>query len=226
MTPLDPTLLSRLKALHANATPGPWAWYKCGKDWLLWAAHGIREIVLDNKKGFRVRDDKRCLMIPFDPSHPDMVLIVELRNAWPALLAHIEAQDARITALESDAEVDAQLIRDKDAEIERLKARIKEDERAPHWQTIDETAEMTPEQLEAVKKFAATRQPPADDAHGCDDPNCAHEPSRQPLREMPECVQLMIDGARNYHADCPHCQANADDVERHYSPRGGEGEGG
>lgn len=66
-------------------TKAPWEWRKVGKDWVLWGAHGIRPIVLDGKK-LRVRNDD-CLMVPFDPDHPDARLI----ESAPALLAACKA---------------------------------------------------------------------------------------------------------------------------------------
>lgn len=57
-------------------TKSPWEWHKVGKNWVLWGAHGHRPIVLDVFKGkLRLRNAEQCLMIPFDPDHPDARLI-------------------------------------------------------------------------------------------------------------------------------------------------------
>ena len=95
MTDPIPTLLSRLKALHAKATPGPWT------------AHNFQNCEFISKEMWRL-DADRTLNTDFYPCSDGFVfgetefnvkLIAELRNAWPALLAHIEAQDKRLSVV-------------------------------------------------------------------------------------------------------------------------------
>ena len=71
--------------MEAKHTPGPWAWRKVGKDYVLWGDHGHRPIVLDGKS-LRVRNFDRCVMVPLEDDHPDARLIA----AAPDLLAALE----------------------------------------------------------------------------------------------------------------------------------------
>lgn len=87
---MTPARIQELRALCEAATPGPWGWYKCGKEWLLWADHGMREVVIDARRGnLRLRDFAKCLMIPFSPAHPDAALIAAAPTALPEALDEI-----------------------------------------------------------------------------------------------------------------------------------------
>lgn len=76
-------------------TPGPWDWQLFGDDWCLTGQYGRRPIIFsrDHKKGFRLRDAERDLLVPFTPAHPDALLmkaapdmLTVLEAAWPLLL--------------------------------------------------------------------------------------------------------------------------------------------
>lgn len=76
-------------------TKGPWEWARCGNDYCLWGAHGIRPIVLNNGRtmGSRGRSVLRCrdtndLMKSLDPGHPDMRLIAQAPRMY-ALVAQV-----------------------------------------------------------------------------------------------------------------------------------------
>jgi len=73
-------------------TPGPWVWSNATSQWMLVTPDRGRLLVLDFvRKGMqgaapRVRDVERCLMVDFDPNHPDARLIA----AAPLLLEAVE----------------------------------------------------------------------------------------------------------------------------------------
>jgi hypothetical protein len=74
-----------------KATKGPIHWWKCGTEWCLATVRDGKKIVLQpvrqgNGASFRVRNLERCLMEPFDPTHPDAAVIVAAVNALPLLL--------------------------------------------------------------------------------------------------------------------------------------------
>ncbi len=65
----------------AQHTPGPLAWQKFGDEWCLTGQYGMRPIVLsvgklDGKvRRLQLLDNDSGLLIPFDPKHPDALLI-------------------------------------------------------------------------------------------------------------------------------------------------------
>ena len=193
MTPLDPTLLSRLKALHEKATPAPWDIEPAAED------------------------------------HPDHIFIVNIRNAWPALLAHIEAQDMRITALEADAALHQQIVTDKDkriAEFENIMFEV-----AKVYDSVTGGMASKPNTRADEIIFLAK------------DYQSSAPPSRQPLRETPEADRalLFMECSANpltgkwegwFCNDCGLLNHNGcgggktlTQILPYDSPRGGEGEG-
>src|SRR5271166_4321016 len=50
-----------------KATKGPWGWQLFGDEWFLTGQYGCRPIIFsrDRKKGFRLRDGERDLLVPF-----------------------------------------------------------------------------------------------------------------------------------------------------------------
>ena len=71
-----------------NHTPGPVAWQRFGNEYCLTGQYGIRPIILSvGRKGLQLRDAKRDLLIPFDPSHEDARFIERAFNCHDELLA-------------------------------------------------------------------------------------------------------------------------------------------
>lgn len=95
-------LCGRVIKLDAEATKGPLGWQRFG-EWALCGQYGMRPIVLDAGRGkLRLRDHAKCLMIDFDPKHPDAVALAEYRTAAPALAkALLEADSAREELVEA-----------------------------------------------------------------------------------------------------------------------------
>jgi hypothetical protein len=86
----------------SKKTPGPWAWRKMG-EWVLVGEHGMRPIVLSTRlhgpmkeRGFTSLDTERCLLVPFDPNHPNSLLLAAAPDLYDALReAQIKLCEAR-----------------------------------------------------------------------------------------------------------------------------------
>ncbi len=109
-------------------TPGTWEWSNATGEWMLVTPDRGRLVVLDFvRKGMqgaapRVRDIDRCLMLDFDPDHPDARLIA----AAPDLLAACGAAKAYSDACER--------MKAKDFEDDASKAMVRLDAMYEEWQ--------------------------------------------------------------------------------------------
>jgi hypothetical protein len=87
--------LAKLKALAEKALQPPWRWRKFGGEDVMVADHGPRAIVLS---GAYTRNEKDVL----EPAKPGMAntdFILALVNAFPALVARLEAAEAVLDRL-------------------------------------------------------------------------------------------------------------------------------
>jgi len=83
-------MIEELERLEKEATPAPWRWMnrRC-----IVGDHGRRPVVLISDSRMEVRDKASGLLVENTLNYPDPTLIIQLRNAAPALLKVVRAAE-------------------------------------------------------------------------------------------------------------------------------------